>query len=317
MNPRRFLGRSLIGTALFALWACSDSTPTSPTALTVGPPTAPTVVASASWAGHPAQDASIATSDSVGLAIPLVASVTHDERQPGCHGLKAVPPGVVSPVGGIVIRRGNVVLTARNAAWTHADEVPGIASLPFTYQFELYKGDAQTPLFVRPEPQGAGGTTTHAVAERFLADGTAYRWQVRAEHGGHACVSEVARFRTTPGSLGAPTPISPRNGAKDVPLPVELRVENGAATGNVGAVTIRFEVAPSPAFRAGELLRIPPVPAGNRYTSVSVPGNLTAPATTYHWRARAIGARGVRSEYSRPRSFTTAVRPLRPAEATA
>ena len=313
MNPRRFLGRSLLGTALFALWACSDSTPTSPTALTVASPAAPTVADSASWVGEPAGVTSITSSDSLGMRVPLAASVTqsvtHDERQPGCHGLKAIPPGVVSPAGGIVIGRGNVVLTARNAAWRHADEVPGIASLPFTYRFELYEGAAQTPSLVRAEQQGADGTTTHTVAERFLSDDTAYRWQVRAEHGGHACVSEVARFRTRPGTLGAPTPISPPNGAKGVPLPVRLRVENGAATGNVGAVTIRFEVAPTPAFRADEILRIPPVPAGNRYTSVSVPGNLTAPATTYHWRARALGARGIRSEYSRPRSFTTAERP--------
>ena len=95
-------------------------------------------------------------------------------------------------------------------------------------------------------------------------------------------------------------------------MPVELRVENGAATGNVGAVTVRFEVAPTPGFRAGDTLRIPPVPVGNRYTSVSVPANQTAPGTKYYWRARALGARGIRSEYSSTRSFTTAVRPPPP-----
>jgi hypothetical protein len=91
-------------------------------------------------------------------------------------------------------------------------------------------------------------------------------------------------------------------------LPVELRVENGRTTGDVGAVRIRFEVAPTPAFESGDLLGIDPVPAGNRYTSALVPASLAAADTRYYWRARAFGARGIESEVSAAWSFTTSAR---------
>ena len=299
MNLLRLLVRPLIGTALLALLACSGSTPTSPTAPTVGDPVSPVE--------KPAQATSIATSDAVGWGVTLVTSVRHDETQPACEVLKAIPPGTVSPSNGVVVRRGGVVLTARNAAWKHVDQVPGLASLPFAYQFELYEGDAATPLFAHSEPQGPGGTTTHPVADRFLTGDTAYRWRVLAEYDGHVCGSEAARFQTPPGSIRAPTPVSPPDGATDLPLPVELRVENGATSGDVGSVTMHFEVAPTPAFNAGELLRIARVPAGDRYTSVLVPATLAAVGTEYYWRARALGARGIESEDSDTWSFTTAV----------
>ena len=249
-----------------------------------------------------------ATSGAVGFGVAVVTSVTHGETQAGCDVLKAVPPGAVSPANGVVVRGGDVVLTARNATWRHVDQVPGLAGVPFSYRFELYEGDAATPLFARSEPQGPSGTTTHTVARRLLTGDAAYRWRVQAEHDGHACRSEVARFRTPPGSIGAPTPVSPPNGATGLPLPVELRVENGPTTGDVGAVRMLFEVAPTPAFASGDLLEIDPVPAGNRYTSVFVPATLAAADTRYYWRARALGARGIESENSATWSFTTSAR---------
>lgn len=298
MDIRHLLVSLPIGTALLGLFACSGSTPTSPTAPTVGDPV--------SWVEKSAQDTSIATSDAVGLGVTLVTSAVGDEMQPRCDVLKAIPPGTVSPLDGVVVGHGVVVLIACNATWKHADQVPGLASLPFAYQFELYEGDAEAPLFARSEPEGPNGTTTHTVAERLLSDDTAYRWRVMVEYGEYVCGSEVVRFRTPRPSIAAPTPVSPPDRTTDVPLPVELRVENGATSGKVGAVTMRYEVAPTPAFNASDLLRIAPVPAGGRHTSVSVPAALATAGTKYYWRASAHGAGGIESEYSDTWSFTTA-----------
>ena len=189
------------------------------------------------------------------------------------------------------------------------DQVPDLASLPFSYQFDLFEGEATTPSFGWREPEGVGGTTTHTVAQGLLSDGADYRWRVAAEYGGFLCRSDVARFRTPLPTIAAPSPVSPANGAADLSSPVELRVANGATFGNAGAISMHFEVAPNRTFEDEYLLDVAPVPAGDRYTSVSLPASLVDVGTAYYWRAIARGTRGVESPYSDVWSFTTADTP--------
>ena len=343
MNLRHFVSLPLVGTALLGL-ACGDSAPSSPTAPTSTAPVSgvqqtesrstlgagalggesPGVVTAAAWSlapglaqsGPTAPGASATgvaapgiptaggASHAVGSDVAAVASVTGGAGS--CGGLKAAAPGAVSPANDQVVARTGVVLTARNARWNH--DVPGLASLRlFRYRFELYEGGQENPFLTARQQEGPGDTTTHPVGQP-LKQGTRYRWRVVAEYKGRSCSSEVALFRTPAATIGAPTLISPDDRATDVPLTASLRVANGRTSGNVGAVTMRFEVAPNPVFNASQLLRIPHVPAGNRYTSVSIPAGLTRPDTKYYWRVMAQGGReGARifSPYSEVWSFTT------------
>lgn len=340
--------RPLIAAVLLAS-ACGESTPTSPTATTTNVTTSSTreIAGSASDSasvtvgipspvpeaaalkiaalgpaqpgttvlGTPARDLTHYGVRTVGevrdvtsLESTFVALATSGGTQGACGDLKATPPGIASPMGGVTVH-GEVVLRARNAVWAHADQVAGLASLPFMYKFELYEGDTATPLFGLVVQEGADGTTTHTVAERFLTDGTSYRWRVVAEYSGYSCRSDMGRFRTPQATIAAPIPVLPANGATELALPVEIRVENGKTTGDVGTVTMRFDVASSPSFDVSQSLDIAPVPVGDGHTTVSVPASLAATGTTYYWRAMASGARGIESPYSEVWSFTTAASP--------
>jgi hypothetical protein len=89
------------------------------------------------------------------------------------------------------------------------------------------------------------------------------------------------------GALAAPIPKSPVGGAEVQGLRPMLEVTNAVATGNVGAVTYRFELSETADFPAGSrTVAMDGVPQGVGTTAVQVPSDLH-PGQVYFWRARA------------------------------
>jgi hypothetical protein len=100
-------------------------------------------------------------------------------------------------------------------------------------------------------------------------------------------ITQRAAAVTPPATLAAPTPRSP-SGGQDVELRPTLVVNNAAATGNVGAVTYRFEVSSDSTFPNDPAKTITQdgVAQGSGTTSWPVPRDLTQ-GVVYFWRARA------------------------------
>ena len=221
--------------------------------------------------------------------------------------LKATAPQPVEPVGDAETAGLQVTLVTRNAAAPHLD-----GNVPFAYRFEVYEDGGTTPLHggrVDQDP-GAGpdGETSYPHVPELVND-RRYRWRVRAEYGGHAGPwSEDAFFRTPPASIEAPAPIRPGNGDVDV-WQVVLEATNGETSGDVGRVTLTFEVSEA-AFAGdgcpgGALCREEPAGAGT--TSIRLSSNDLEPETLYHWRVIARDDRSPQtaSDYSETFRFTT------------
>jgi hypothetical protein len=211
--------------------------------------------------------------------------------------LKAPAPVPESPIDDEETSDVRVVLVVENVNSGHVD-----VTVPFMYRFELYTdGGATMPLHEGTAEQGAG-TTSYDVPLRLEND-VGYTWRARAEYQGHAGPwSADAAFRTPPGSIGPPIPISPDDGATDV-WPVVLRVTNGETSGRVGRVVMTFEAATDSAF--GNVVITADQPAGSGRTSVWLPGDDLEEETTYYWRVIARDDMGTASEYSATFSFTT------------
>jgi hypothetical protein len=131
------------------------------------------------------------------------------------------------------------------------------------------------------------GTGSGTAAFTVAVNTGAERTSTLTIAGSSATITQRAAVATPPATLAAPTPRSP-SGGQDVELRPTLVVNNAAATGNVGAVTYRFEVSSDSTFPNDPAKTITQdgVAQGSGTTSWPVPRDLTQ-GVVYFWRARA------------------------------
>jgi hypothetical protein len=118
-----------------------------------------------------------------------------------------------------------------------------------------------------------------------------------------SCSGAGSPAAPAPGAaLSTPTAKSPVGGAETQDLRPMLEVNNAAATGNVGAVTYRFELSELPDFPEGSRsVAMENVVQGASSTSVRTPSELH-PGQVYYWHARASNGT-LTTSYSTTESF--------------
>jgi hypothetical protein len=178
-----------------------------------------------------------------------------------------------------------------------------------TYAFEVATdaGFTNKPQTRSGVAEGGGGQTSLTLAA--LPPGTTYYWHAQATGGGTTGVFGTAlQFTIGPLiTLGAPTPVSPSNGANTTTQP-PLIVNNAATTGPVGPITYRFDISTSATFATVQVTGQGVV--GTIQTSFTPPFPL-ALNTTYYWRATAIDVTNVISgPASTVQSFIPFIQPI-------
>ena len=185
-----------------------------------------------------------------------------------------------------------------------------------TYTFEVatdagFTNKVQTKSGIA---EGGGGQTT--VTLGALQAATTYYWHAQATGGGTTGVFGPAlQFAIGPLiSIGAPTPVSPANGANTTTLPT-LIVVNAVITGPAGPITYRFDISTSATFATVQVSGQGVV--GATQTSFTPPSFLTL-NTTYYWRATAVDvANVIAGPSSTVQSFIASIPPLTVAGAIA
>jgi len=217
----------------------------------------------------------------------------------GGEGLSAsiAAPRPLSPGNNVQIRNGDQPLTlaVRNAVSTKS----GV-----TYTFEVatdagFAGKVQTKDAVA---EGANGQTTARLD--VLAAATDYYWHARATSSGTTGIfGPTYKFTIGPAiAINPPVPIAPLSGAVTTTRPT-LRVVNATRTGPTGAISYRFEIAPTAAFSS--LVVVGTNSEGVNETGFVTPSDLPV-ETTFFWRATAIdAANNVSSPPSAAQSFRT------------
>jgi hypothetical protein len=178
-----------------------------------------------------------------------------------------------------------------------------------TYTFEVATDSAFTnKVQTRSGVAEIGGGQT-SLTLAVLPPATTYYWHAQATDGGTTGVFGAV-FQFTIGQLiaiGAPTPVSPANGARTTTLPT-LIVNNAARTGPVGLLTYRFDISTSATFATVTVSGTVPEAAGQ--TSFT-PASVLTLNTTYYWRATAIDVVNViASSPSAVQSFIASMQPI-------
>jgi hypothetical protein len=224
----------------------------------------------------------------LGLLISLVAAAGCTSKSPSAPTSSTgsvVAPRPMTPtnLAQITYAGQPVTLVVQNAIVTQ----PGGT----TYAFEVatdagFTNKVQTRSGVA---EGGGGQTT--VTLGTLPAATTYYWHAQATGGGTTGVFGTA-YQFTIGpliSIGAPTPVSPANGATTTTLPT-LVVNNASIAGPAGPITYRFDISASSTFATVQVSGQGVV--GPTQTSFTPPSALTL-NTTYYWRATAIDVANV------------------------
>jgi hypothetical protein len=175
-----------------------------------------------------------------------------------------------------------VTLVAQNAIVTQSGGT--------TYAFEVATDPAFANKVQTRSGVAEGGGTQTSITLAALPAGTTYYWHAQATAGGTTGVFGVP-FQFTIGPaiiIGAPTPLSPANGASTTPQPT-LIVSNAGHTGPVGPITYRFDISTSATFAT--VVVTGTVAEGVGQTSFAPPGLVLN--TTYYWRATAIDVTNV------------------------
>ena len=234
-----------------------------------------------SKSGNPAEPSAAATP--VSGAEALTASIA--------------APRPLAPGNNVQIRNVDqpVTLVVRNAVSTKS----GV-----TYTFEVATDSAFAAKVQTKDAvvEGTNGQTT--VRLDALAPSTDYYWHARATSRGTTGVFG-ARYKFTVGpaiTINPPVPIAPLTGTRTSTRPA-LRVANATRTGPAGAITYRFEIAPTSTFSS--LIAVGTNTEGINETAF-VPTTDLPVDTMFFWRATAMDvANGVTSAPSAVQSFTT------------
>ena len=195
--------------------------------------------------------------------------------------LKATAPTPLSPINDAQADSLAPVLTVGNSRGR-------FASAQFRYRFQIYavRVDGSIVLIDANSVDQGSGITSYRVNLQ-LEKGTAYQWRARAELDGERGPWSVsATFRTpTLIAIDPPTPISPIDGMTAPSVRPELPVQNGAVSGNAGAVAYEYHLDDEgPTFPNPVLLMASPSVTGTTSTRFM---DALAPSTQFWWRVRA------------------------------
>jgi hypothetical protein len=211
-------------------------------------------------------------------------------------GVTISAPQQMSPADGaqLAVNAQPVVFTIQNA------ESSGVR--PLSYAFEIASDPGfGTVLFSQTGVAPGDGQTSFRMPQNLAPEHT-YFWRVKAQDGANESdFSAPARFQVfTPVIIGAPTLVSPADGATLTSTSATLQVNNAAVSGPAGDIFYLFEVATDPAM-------------GNRVVSIEVAAGAgqtsfttlpLAASTRFFWRVRAFDFARTGS-FSPIRSFTT------------
>jgi hypothetical protein len=227
--------------------------------------------------------------------LPLVVSVS------SCSSSNPLQPSVAAPrplqpANGAQIANASqpVTLVVTNATST------GPGTLPYTFEVATDAAFTSKVSTNANVSQGANGQTS--VQLGTLAGGSDYYWHATAGTGG--VFGAAFKFTIGPAlKIGAPTPVSPLNGAASTGWPT-FTVSDGAKTGPLGSLVYRFDIATSADFTSIVLTGTVSETSGQ--TSFTPSSSQPAPPqTALFWRATAIDpVNVVASLPSAPQSFT-------------
>lgn len=179
-------------------------------------------------------------------------------------------------------------------------------SAPLTYNFEVSTDSAFGKLTQSKTGVVAGAGTTSVALDK-LAGSTTYYWRVQVKPAnGTGPYSAVRSFVVGPEIiLGAPTPVSPVNGANAF-TPAQLVARNIPRSGPVGPLTYTFQIASDSNF--SDVLFNQDVAeqggGGDAQTTAVANGVALVGGRTYFWRYKVTDARnGIATAYSAGTTF--------------
>jgi hypothetical protein len=158
---------------------------------------------------------------------------------------------------------------------------------PLTYRVEV-AADAgfSTMVFSKDNiAPGGNGRTSVNLSDKLASDRT-YFWRARAQDGANTGpFSAAVKFSVvTPVVIGAPTLVSPANGATVDQNPPHLIFNNAPVSGPAGAVSYLIQVATDQAFT--QVVFTEQGGFGSNQTQVTPTASLVT-STTFYWRVRA------------------------------
>ncbi len=204
-------------------------------------------------------------------------------------------PDVAGPIPGVEITAPKPVEPKANAQ-VPTDEQPLTLMLenaasngqrPLTYRLEVASDSSFASLVFTKEgvTPGGDGHTKVTLPDKLASD-RIYYWRARAQDGANTGpFSAPVEFKViTPVVIEAPTPTSPIGGEVASTNPPQLRFDNAAHSGPVGAIKYRVEISTDQAFtktvwaqEGGES------PGHTQFT----PGSPLTAGAAFYWRARA------------------------------
>jgi hypothetical protein len=153
--------------------------------------------------------------------------------------LKVPAPQLQSPISNVEITDLAPTLVIANAKPLY------VPSADLTFRFEVYQTQANGGMvLVHANTTTQTPTTTSYTVNVDLEQAGDFMWRSRAQIGDeNGPWSDAATFRTpTLVTVGAPTPLSPADGADVTATRPELIVTNGEVSANAGAVEIEYEI---------------------------------------------------------------------------
>jgi hypothetical protein len=204
-------------------------------------------------------------------------------------------PSVAGPIAGVDISAPTPLQPTINAN-VESDKQPIILLIenasssgqrPLTYRVEV-AADAgfSTMVFSKDNiAPGGNGRTSVNVADKLASDRT-YFWRARAQDGANTGpYSAAVKFSVvTPIEIGAPTLVSPANGATVDQNPPHLIFNNAPVSGPAGSVSYLIQVATDQAFT--QIVFSEQGGLGSNQTQVTPTASLLT-STTFYWRVRA------------------------------
>jgi hypothetical protein len=221
--------------------------------------------------------------------LPLVAACETSKSS------NPLSPSVAGPIPGVEISAPTLLQPSVNAN-VQSDQQPITLLLenassngqrPLTYRVEV-AADAgfSTMVFSKDNiSPGGNGRTSVNLSDKLASDRT-YFWRARAQDGANTGpFSSAQKFNVvTPIEIGAPTLVSPTNGATVDQNPPRLIFDNAPITGPATGVQYLIQVATDQAFT--QIVFSEQGGVGSNQTQVTPNASLLT-STTFYWRVRA------------------------------